>query len=437
MERYLERQAGSYIDGLMLDALDHANEAGVDSLLEEVTERSNLNRSSRDIYVLFDPHCSPIAGEPNRLPPAMLTPDFCASLLASGGKQIVDIPHRHSPLADHPRFGRPKGRTIEAVIRMHELSGGQSLLIVLVIPEIIETRRFVSRTVIWSVAIVFVIGVLGASLLTQFVVSKLERINTLSMKIRRGDLALRIPVDNSGDEFDKLAVSLNTMLDRIESLLEASRQVSNDIAHDLRTPLTRMRTRLEKLRLDSLDEEARRNLIDHIVDESDTLLGMFDALLRIAGVESEGPGKEFSIANVSEILEDVTELLEPLATEKDVHFHTDIESGIEAICDRDLLFQAFANIIENAIKYTPGEGRVDIQLKSEGDGLNLLVQDSGPGIPEHLRDKVFQRFYRLEPHRNSPGNGLGLSLVKVIADSHAADIELGGDHTGLIFRFSM
>jgi signal transduction histidine kinase len=435
MERFLERQAFSYVESLMADALDHAREVGYASLLEEITERSNLDRGSRDIYVLYDRDCIPTAGEPGRLPPSMLTPDFCDTLIASGGKQFVGIPHRHTSSIQGGRS--PSGRVIEAAIRMQDLPEGQKLLVVLVVPEIIETHRFVSRMVIWSMAIVFVLGVLGAIFLAQMGIKKLERINALSIQIRRGNLALRIPLDGSGDEFDNLAMNLNTMLDRIESLLESSRQVTNDIAHDLRTPLTRLRTRLEKLGLGSLDETARQDLIDLIIDESDAILGMFDALLKIAGIEAEEPGSEFVPNDVSEILEDVADLLEPLASEKKVNFHTNIEQGIEVVCERNLLFQAFANIIENAIKYTPATGRVDIYLERQGDGMRLVVRDSGPGIPINKRDKVFQRFYRMESNRSSPGNGLGLSLVKAIADSHSARIELGGDASGLKFTFSM
>ena len=437
VQNYLETQARSFVEALMLDTTSLYEELGAEALIEEIDERARLDPFSRDIYVLFDENYEPIAGAPDRLPEVMLLPDFPQSSEAKRGRIATDFPNRFN------RRLRPEGRASwrraddDAVFLIEQLTGGLSLMIVLIAPEIEETREFVRGSLATSAVLMSLLGLVGAVVLTRVVERKLERLNVLSHEIREGDLTLRIPSDGTGDEFDRLSGNLNAMLDRISELLESSRQVTNDIAHDLRTPLTRMRTRVEALRDAAGTGEDVDQALDLIVEDSGAVLRMFDALLRIAGIESGSADRAFEDVSLSAIVEDVAELYEPLAAEKDITFTQSIVPSLEVKGDRHLLFQATANIVENAIKYTPRGGRVGVDLRPRDGGVKLLVEDSGPGIPEEEREKVFDRFYRLEGHRSSPGHGLGLSLVKAIVDLHRGTIRLGSNRGGLSFSVEM
>ncbi len=432
VQNYLETQARSFVEALMLDTTSFYEELGPDALIEEIDERARLDPFSRDVYVLFDESHVPIAGAPDRVPPRMLEPEFPRGPEAARGRIVADFPNqfnRRRRPEDRPAWKRADD---DAVFLIEELPSGWSLMIVLIAPEIEETREFVRGSLVASAVLMTVLGFLGAIALTRVVERKLERLNALSHDIREGDLTRRIPTDGTGDEFDSLAGNLNAMLDRIGELLEASRQVTNDIAHDLRTPLTRIQTRLEALRASDRGEELDQE-VEQILEDSDAMLRVFDSLLKISGIESGSAAWAFEAVSLSQIVEDVVELYEPLAVEKDVRLQHSVEPALEVTGDRHLLFQAVANILENAIKYTPQHGRVQVDLSPGDAGVRLLVEDSGPGIPEVLREKVFERFYRLESHRGSPGNGLGLSLVRAIVDLHGGEIRLDSGEEGLSF----
>ena len=435
IEDYLEDQARSFVAALMLETTSFFDELGAEALIEDIEERARIDLSSRDIYVLFDKNYEPVAGAWNRLPPRMLAPGFPESVEAATGRITADFPNRVNR-ARRPQAQRSiSGRDDEAVFLIERLANGWRVLIVRIAPEIEQTREFVRAALAGAAALMALLGLIGAIALTRVVESKLERLNALSHDIREGDLSRRIPTNRTGDEFDNLAANLNAMLDRITELLESSRQVTNDIAHDLRTPLTRMRTRLEALRgsVGNPDVDAT---VELILADSNAMLRIFDALLRIAGVESGRAGGLLETVCLSEIVEDVAEFYEPLATAKDIECTRRIEPDLDVTGDRHLLFQAAANIVENAIKYTPPGGRVHIDLRPRHGSVELAVEDSGPGIPPAQREKVFDRFYRLEHHRNSPGNGLGLSLVKAIVDHHHGTLSLGSTDAGGL-RFSL
>lgn len=429
MERHLQSQAVDFVDSMVIEALEFLDEGGIQSLIIEVNERADRLQKTNTIYVIFDTECRSIAGEPDRLDPAMLEPGLCRSLVERGGDRTFELDRRFSGITRRA----PSDGDDEAVSRMLELPDGHFLFIVRVVPDVEETRAKVRAILSWSAAGMVLLGMIGAVLVANAVFGRLERFNSLSRDIRRGHLELRMPVENTGDEFDMLADNLNAMLDKIESLLESVRQVSNNVAHELRTPLTRMRNHLETLKDSSLDDAGREEIVDRVIDDSETLLGVFSALLRIAGVESGARARPFEHLRPASIVEDAVDLFEPLAAEKDVIVDVSLDRSAGVQGDRNLLFEAFANIIENAIKYTPSGGAVRIELARRTGCVIFEVQDSGPGIaPEH-HGRVFDPFYRLESHRRSPGSGLGLALVKAVADLHGARIELVGDG-GLVFR---
>ena len=248
-----------------------------------------------------------------------------------------------------------------------------------------------------------------------------------------GDLDRRLPTttgdrSRSGDEFDRLATNLNIMLDRIEVLVKGLRQVSTDIAHDLRTPLGRLRRTLELARDSALvdPKSAVAPVIDQAIEEADALLATFGALLRIAQIEAGASRRGFGPVDLSAVLEAVLEVYAPAAEEKSQNLTRRIPAGIVVLGDRALLTQMLANLVENAIRHSPSDAHIDVALRAADnrEGPEVAIKDDGPGIPEAERDKVFRRFYRLDASRSAPGNGLGLALVAAAADLHGATIRL-------------
>jgi signal transduction histidine kinase len=246
-----------------------------------------------------------------------------------------------------------------------------------------------------------------------------------------GDLSQRIPIRGNGDELDQLAGNLNSMIDEIERLMDGIRHVSDNIAHDLRTPLTRLRNRLEQLQVDLEDSSPYREQVEQGIAEADQLLATFAALLRIARIEAGGHNSKFETVDLAALVSDAAELYEALAEEKRLHLTTQIDASISLDGDRDLLFQALINLLDNAIKYTPAGGAVSLELKRCGTTADIVVSDTGSGIAEAERGKVGQRFYRLESSRSTPGSGLGLSLVKAVARLHRAELLLADNAPGL------
>jgi signal transduction histidine kinase len=263
---------------------------------------------------------------------------------------------------------------------------------------------------------------------------RIDAINETSRDIMQGDLSRRVPTDDRGDDFDELANNLNRMLERIEQLMEAVRQVSDNIAHDLRTPLTRLRTRLELARSGTDLQEEPREAIDKAVEDAEELLATFNALLRIARIESGSRRSGFARVELTELVRDLAELYEPLAVEKSQRLAVAVDGTVNIEGDRDLLFQAAANLVDNAIKYSPQGGRIELSAKLRSGRPEIAVADTGPGIPTDIREKVFQRFFRCDDSRSTPGSGLGLSLVRAVAELHGARISLEDNEPGLCVR---
>jgi signal transduction histidine kinase len=266
------------------------------------------------------------------------------------------------------------------------------------------------------------------------VLRRIEAIARTSREIMDGDLSRRVPRSGSNDEFDQLATSLNRMLDRIEALMAQVRQVADNIAHDLRTPLTRLRTRLEGLRTDG-DPETRESL-DAAVAEADDLLATFNALLRIARIEA-GRGTDAAPVDLALLVQDVAELYEPLAAERNQSLSVAAPGPLWAPGDRNMLVQALANLVDNAVKYTPPGGCIAIAAERDGRTARVVVSDSGAGIPAELRERVLERFFRVDASRSTPGSGLGLSLVKAVAQFHGARLDLTDNHPGLRIALSI
>jgi signal transduction histidine kinase len=260
-----------------------------------------------------------------------------------------------------------------------------------------------------------------------------------SRTIMAGDLGGRLPIAGTGDEIDRLAENLNIMLERIEALMNGLKEVSDNIAHDLKTPLTRLRNRAEQALRTSGNEAEYRAALDTIIEESDGLIATFNALLMIARAESGQARDNMSEFDAAEIAQDVCELYEPLADEKGIALKVEADTPSPVKGNRELVSQALANLVDNAIKYSepsaaqangvPAE--IDVQASLSGDRVQLVVADRGPGIAEGERPRVVERFVRLEQSRSQPGSGLGLSLAAAVARLHGGELALEDNEPGL------
>ncbi|KGT80730.1 ATPase [Bradyrhizobium japonicum] len=281
-----------------------------------------------------------------------------------------------------------------------------------------------------------VLAGLAAVLVTRRTVGRIEEINAASRAIMLSGLDRRIPLRGSHDEWDRVAENLNQMLDRIETLMGEVKQVSDNVAHDLRTPLTRMRGRLEKAYHTPRNGEADATLIGDTIADLDAVLGMFASITRISEIETRARRSAFRTLNLTEIAGEVVELYDAAAEQVATSLSLGGDREVAITGDRDLLFDAIANLVDNAIKHGRAGGQVTVTCRSAGGGAVIAVADDGPGIPSGECDHVFKRFYRLEQSRYTPGNGLGLSLVAAVAGLHGAEIALHDNAPGLTVRLS-
>lgn len=290
-----------------------------------------------------------------------------------------------------------------------------------------ELKQSMLTALAWAVALVVVLGIAGGAALSMGFLRRVDAISRTAEGIIDGDLSRRVPLRGTGDDLDHLAATLNRMLDRIASLMESLRQVSNDIAHDMKTPLTRLRQRLEAARV----EGARAEAVESAIADTDSILETFSALLRIAQIESGSRRAQFRRIDLGELVRGVAETFAPVAEDSGHRLSVALAGGVAIQGDRELLVQMLVNLIENALRHTPGGSEIRIALTRRDGAACLTVRDDGPGVPEAERARIFQRFYRCEASRTTSGNGLGLSLVAAVCDLHAARLSAEDAGPGL------
>jgi signal transduction histidine kinase len=300
-----------------------------------------------------------------------------------------------------------------------------------------EMEEMVVSSFVWGLATSIALALAGGIATSGRLLRKIEVISETSRNIIEGDLPRRVPVTQTGDEFDHLADSINTMLDRIQALMEDLRQVTTDIAHDMRTPLTRLRQRLEVAQQSPADVAQQREILATTIVEIDAILGIFGALLRIAQIESGARKAAFTSVHLSDLLHTAVELYRSAADDKNQLLEEKIDAGLTVKGDRELLMQLFANLIENAIRHAPPGAHISVMARRDGDKADISVTDNGPGIPDSMHAKVMQRFFRLESSRTTPGSGLGLSLALAIVNLHNATLKLGDNSPGLSVAVSL
>ncbi len=292
----------------------------------------------------------------------------------------------------------------------------------------------IELAVISGVALIFVLAGVASILVTRRTVDRIESINATSRAIMLSDLDKRIPLRGTNDEWDRVAENLNLMLDRIETLMGEVKQVSDNVAHDLRTPLTRMRGRLEKAYHGQRIGETDQSLIGDTIADLDAVLRMFSSITRISQIETQARKDGFRTVNLVEIASEVVELYDAAAEQDGTRLSVAGDREVLVTGDRDLIFDAIANLVDNAIKHGRAGGRIVVANENIDGSAVISIADDGPGIPAGEYQHVFKRFYRLEHSRYTPGNGLGLSLVAAVARLHGARIEMLDNLPGLKFK---
>jgi len=341
---------------------------------------------------------------------------------------------------EYRRLDEAEGAQHEAIVRVFQLPSGFRLLV----GRDLEERERIYDIIVaagrWSIALVIVLGLAGGFFVTRRVLKRVDAMTDTARTIMAGDFAGRLPMAGTGDELDRLAENLNAMLARIEALMHGLKEVSDNIAHDLKTPLTRLRNRTEEALRSSQDEAGYRAALEATIEESDALIRTFNALLMIARAESGHAREDMADFDAAAIVRDVADLYEPLAEEKGLTLSVDAAGAAPLHGNRELVSQALANLIDNAIKYVGGaklqaangaEADIVVKALSDKDRILLTVSDHGPGIPEGDRGRAVERFVRLEQSRSEPGSGLGLSLASAVARLHGGELRLEDNHPGL------
>ncbi len=331
------------------------------------------------------------------------------------------------------RYGRP---SISRLLPLG-LPNGDTLIVGRDLQDVHEIEQLVLRALLIGGVVAVLLAIGGALLFRRQLEHRLAAIRRTALEIEAGDMSRRIPETDGEDEFTRLNDSINRMLDRIQRLMDGVRDVSNAIAHDLRTPLGRVRGLLDEALLARMPIEQLSDRARAAIRGIDDLILVFDKLLQIAEVESGARRQSFRPVALAEIITTVVELYDAAAEETGVRLTADIAGDAVALGDKDLLAAATANLVDNALKYAGNGATVRVGASRDGDTVSIVVQDDGPGIPANERDKVVTRFYRLDRSRSLPGNGLGLSVVNAISALHGGSLVLADARPGLLARIDL
>lgn len=409
----IERQTTETIEAEVRGLVEQYRERGLNRLISAIHERTDADDES--IYLLTDPLGRPIAGNLASWPET-LDGSMWVNLVRERREGDHLVPYAVAARA----FLLPSGHRLLVGRDTYEKSRFRDMLV---------------RALAWSLVATIALGLLGGVVLSRRMLRRVQGVATTARRIAAGDLSQRLEKSGSGDEFDRLADSLNTMLARIERLMTGMRLASDSMAHDLRSPLTRLKSRVELALHGPPDPIKDREALAEILAQTDAALAVFDSLLNIALAEAGVEPADMETLALDALARDTADLYEPVAEDAGIT----LEVQTAAVCvrgQRQLLAQAVANLLDNAVKHTPAGGRVQVRVEEQGDAVALIVADSGPGIPEADCKRALERFVRLEPARSGPGAGLGLSLVAAVARLHDATIDLANNNPGLRFTLT-
>lgn len=390
-----------------------------DQLAEMVEGHARVAQSDEDIYLLTDEKGNRIAGN-------------VASLERFEGWRIL-------PWSDLKLLGNwPSHRTSDAVFGRWTTIEGGHLFIGDGNGDIKDAQRLVLTGLIWGIVLSVFCAILGGWLLGRQAQRRVREMELVLDAVAVGALDRRIPRGSTSDDIDHVATLINAALDRLQRLFANLQQVTVDIAHDLRTPISRMRQQLETVRAGADDLDAYKNAADKSIQEIDNIAETFDALLRISEIEAGARKNQFVDVELNQLIANIVDAVEAVAEERQHRLHRIQTSQQPMIVrgDRRLLNQLFVNLLENAIVHCPSPADITIETDISHGSTVVRVRDTGPGIPKDEREKVFRRLYRLEKSRTTAGNGLGLSLVAAIAELHGAKVKLGDNEPGLVVEVS-
>ena len=385
---------------------------GVPGVMAVIKRRSKLDTGG--LYLLATPMGKPMAGNLKSLPAMALNrPGWIEFSFG------VETPEGLKPHRARAYYTR--------------LKGGYHLIIGRDVHQLRRFGQIIRTTLFWALGLTALLGIGGGLLLSRNFLRRIDAITATVRSIRSGRISDRVPVEGSGDELDRLSGALNGMLDEIERLMKGMREVSSNIAHDLRTPLNRIRSQAEDaLRAD--DPETHRRALESTIHNADALLKTFNALLFIARAEAGQGGGGFSEVDAAEVAREMAELYQPLMEDEGGELTLEVPDRAPLHADRQLIAQALVNLLDNAMKYgrrADAPLHVEIAVKDEGDHVDIVVADNGPGIPTGETEHVKDRFVRLDASRSAPGSGLGLSLVTSIARLHSGELILEDNAPGL------
>ena len=403
----LDRQTDAAIAADAQGLAERWDEGQAPALVSTIKERLAENVDDNAIYLLVDRNLRPIAGNLEHWPAGI-------SL-------------------DHQWFELPVERAgVRSLARVHrfDLPGGYHLLVGRDVAVRAQLRTLLTDALLWALLVVALLGIVGALLVRGLFRRTLSQVSLTAAAISAGDLTRRVKLSGRGDEFDRLAETINDMLDRIARLMDGVRQVSNAIAHDLRTPIARARSRLEDAALHAQGAEDLRAAIDRAQADLDGVVAVFQALLRIAEIEAGARRSAFVTFDLARVLGDLAELYGAVAEDGGMRFDLACPDALPVFGDRELLQQAVVNLLDNAIKFSPPGGVIQLQAMRR-DGVRIVVADHGPGIPPEDQVRATERFFRGESARHTPGSGLGLALVQAVAQLHGGHLRLADNHPGL------
>lgn len=390
-----------------------------------VALQRSANRPGPGIYYVADPAGQAVAGNVQTIPIDVLENPGTHTFKYDRGEALND---------DDPRSQGV------ALVKSFQLPSGFRLVVG---RDIVERRGFSAAIfqafgwgVLWIIVLSAIVGVVSA----RSVLKRVDTVSDTARKIMSGSMSERIPVTKRNDEFDGLATNLNAMLERIEQLMQGLKEVTDNVAHDLKTPLTRLRNKVEGALKEGTSPERQREALETTIEECDQLIRTFNALLMIARVEAGSPSGAFTPIDLADVITDIAELYEPVAEDAGISISTELAKLPHFMGNRELIGQALVNLVENAIKYAKDakdNPAITISLRVVGKNTIIEVADNGAGIPQDDRQRVLERFVRLEKSRSEPGSGLGLSLVAAVARLHKGSIEILDNEPGARIRLSL
>lgn len=408
----IDRQARDTIESEIRGLAEQYQQRGLVGLADVIELRAKQRGNDDHVYLLTAPTLAPLAGNLEAWPDTLGDVHDWVPLTVIKMDEGHMLPHAN-------------------LARMLVLPGGYHLLVGRDMHERDKFRQIVLEALGWSSAAIVLLSLVGGVVLSRRMLGRVETVALTARRIMAGDLSQRVKGNGSGDEFDRLANILNAMLDRTERLMAGMRLATESLAHDLRRPLTRLRSRAELALLQPPSAEDDRDALADMLRQADAALLTFDNLLKIAMAESGPVASELRRLDLTALARDAADLYEPVAEEKSILFVVEAAEPSTILGHPELLAQSVTNLLDNAVKYTPTGGRISVSVSRSRDKVILAIADSGPGVPEKDRERVLERFVRLDECRSTPGSGLGLALVSAVARLHDAALTLDDNAPGL------